>query len=406
MPIQQKAFFPQFNDLCLRWCTPGPGMVTTYGGPLRAAEIDFCAELDVAKRSLFEQLLLFDSVQLNVTGPNLIGPLMYEFMGGKALEDLLDQSAISFVVWQPQPLLGHKDGRVTATFTGSLGDGKGSEFDIERIVEDGLRLHPVDMPASYRNTLARKLTNVHSLIDPRLPDSAWKITEDALKAGELADLGLPATETSIGLPASEGELLVRAAESLMHYRYVMQNGMVCQNSAGVFDLLRIGLHNLQQRHNPVGKFATLAQFERFPNLRRLSEEIEHPFRRIARFRRTHTAKRFREWLSTTPSSDIELIREYVNECANRKGLFESAPAKFLKVASMVALANYGGTEALAAGALLMNSVPPAAIAEALRFSAEFGTGVVDSFLIENLKVGWTPRAYFDGLRRLYRRDPP
>jgi hypothetical protein len=26
--------------------------------------------------------------------------------------------------------------------------------------------------------------------------------------------------------------------------------------------------------------------------------------------------------------------------------------------------------------------------------------VIDSFLIENLRVGWTTKAYFDGLRRL------
>ncbi len=153
--MAQRAFFPQFNDFCLRWGTPAaPGSVTTYGGPLRFAEPDFRAQLDIEKQALFEQLLLFDSVQFNITGPNLIGPLIYEFMGAKALEELLDQKAISFVVWQPQPMLAHKDGKVTATFTASIGDGKGSEFDVERIVDDGLRLHPTNMPASYRKTLA------------------------------------------------------------------------------------------------------------------------------------------------------------------------------------------------------------------------------------------------------------
>ena len=73
---------------------------------------------------------------------------------------------------------------------------------------------------------------------------------------------------------------------------------------------------------------------------------------------------------------------------------------------MIVLAHVAGAEAVTAGALLMTSIPPGVISEALRLSAEFGTGVIDSFLIENLKVGWTPRAYFDGLRRLRRHNHP
>ena len=401
--MAQKAFVPQFNEFCLKWATPVPGSVTTHGGPLRFDEPGFRAQLKLHKEALFEQLLLFDSVQFNITGPNVICPLMYEFMGPKALEELIEQSAISFVVWQPVPMLSHKDGKVAATFTGSIGDGKGSEFDIERIVDNGLQIHPTDMSRSYRRQLTRKLLNVHFLLNQELPASAWSLTEEALKLGELSDLGLPPRATSIGLSVSEGELLLKAAESLLHYRYVIENGMVSQNSAGVFDLFQIGLRNLQERQSPIEKYVTIAQFENFPNLRSLLGEIESPFTRIARFRQTHTARRFREWLSAASGSDLELVREYVNACAQRKRLFESTPAKFVKLVSMIALGHIAGAEAAAAGALLMTSIPQV-IDEALRLSAEFGTGVVDSFLIENLKVGWTPRAYFDGLRRLRRRD--
>src|SRR5450759_4020319 len=115
--MAQRAFFPQFNEFCLNWATPVPGSVTTYGGHLRFDEPGFRAQLDLHKEELFEQLLLFDSVQFNITGPNLICPLMYEFMGPKALEELLEQSAISFVVWQSVPMLTHKDRKVAATFT-------------------------------------------------------------------------------------------------------------------------------------------------------------------------------------------------------------------------------------------------------------------------------------------------
>jgi hypothetical protein len=53
----------------------------------------------------------------------------------------------------------------------------------------------------------------------------------------------------------------------------------------------------------------------------------------------------------------------------------------------------------------MTRIPSEIINEVLKLSAEVGTGVIDSFLIDNLQVGWTPKAYFDGLRKL-RRDEP
>jgi hypothetical protein len=301
-------------------------------------------------------------------------------------------------------MMTHKDGKVTSTFTGSIGDGQGSEFDIERIVDDGLRIHPTNMSTSYRKSLKRKLFKAHCLLDPKLPASAWRLTEDALKSGELSDLGLPPRETSIGLPISEGQLLQKAADSLLHYRYVIENGMTSQNNGGVFDLLQIGLHNLKEHQSPVEKYTTIAKFENFPNLRSLFKEIDKPFSRIGRFRQTHTARKFREWLSTASGSELELVREYVNACAKRRGLFESTPAKFVKVVSMIAISHVEGAEAVAAGALLMTSIPPQVIDEVLAISVEFGTGVIDSFLIENLRIGWTPRAYFDGLRRLSRHN--
>jgi hypothetical protein len=230
--MPQTAFYPGLNRFCLDWATPIPGSVTTYGGPLRTEEAGFAAQLRLHEEALFEQLLLFDTVNLNITGPNVITPLMYNFMGPKALEEFLEQKAISFVVWQPTPLMTHHDGKVTATFTGSIGDGKGSEFDIEKIVDHGLRLLPTHMSSSYQRTLKRKLIKAHSLLDKKLSESAWKIAEDALKAGDLEHLGLPRREQSVGLPLSEGETLQRAAVSLVHSRYFLANGMTSQMTQG------------------------------------------------------------------------------------------------------------------------------------------------------------------------------
>jgi hypothetical protein len=203
--------------------------------------------------------------------------------------------------------------------------------------------------------LKRKLIKAHSLLDKKLSESAWKIAEDALKAGDLEHLGLPRREQSVGLPLSEGETLQRAAVSLVHSRYFLANGMTSQNDAGIFDFLDIGVENLRNAKSPIEKYTIISEFERFPNLRALFGEIENPFQRIARFRQSRNAKKFREWLSTAsdPGSKAQLIREYVDACSNRRNLFDSAPAKFVKLVSMIAISHLVGVEASAAvGAVL------------------------------------------------------
>ena len=33
-------------------------------------------------------------------------------------------------------------------------------------------------------------------------------------------------------------------------------------------------------------------------------------------------------------------------------------------------------------------------------TVDLGLGTIETFMIDNFKVGWSPKAYFDGLRRL------
>jgi hypothetical protein len=80
-----------------------------------------------------------------------------------------------------------------------------------------------------------------------------------------------------------------------------------------------------------------------------------------------------------------LIREYVDACSNRRNLFDSAPAKFVKLVSMIAISHLVGVEASAAVGAVLTSIPATAVEEVISTTAEFGTGVIDSFLIENLR---------------------
>jgi hypothetical protein len=401
----QRAFYSNINQFCLHWATPLPRSTTTYGGPLRTDAPEFPQQLRGHAEAIFEQLLLFDEINFNVSGPNLIAPLMYNFMGADALEEFLEQRALSFVVWQPVPMMTTQDGRVAATFVGRIGDGHGSELDIEKIVEEGLRLHPTNMSLRYKKQLRRKLVGAHTLLDEGLPAAAWQTLEHALKNGALEHIGLTAEEPPIGLPVQKGKVLGEAVDSLLYYKYILSNGMASYGNEAVFSLFNFDADASENtKRSPTEKFATIAEFENFPDLRSLFTEIETPFESIARFRGSHTATKFREWLSvaTETSSAAELLREYVDACAKRRGLFESAPAKFVKLATMIAISHFAGFEATAAAAMALTAAPEHFLNEAVSAVTDFGTGIFDSFLIDKIKIGWTPKAYFNGLRRVRR----
>ena len=92
--MRQKAFYSGLNELCLKWTAPIPGSVTTYGGPLRTAAPGFKTLFRTIQEALFEQLLLFDSIDLNINGPNVIAPLLYNQMGPKPFETFLERKTL------------------------------------------------------------------------------------------------------------------------------------------------------------------------------------------------------------------------------------------------------------------------------------------------------------------------
>jgi hypothetical protein len=407
--MRQNAFHPELNEFCMKWATPIPGSVTVYGGPLRTEAPGFQTQFQVQQEIVFEQLLLFDSIDIPINGPNVIVPLLCNHMGTKSFEELLEQNAITFVVWQPTPLMSHKDGKVGATFVGRFGDGKGSELDIEKIVDQGFAIQPNKISLSHKRALKKKLIVRHSLLNQNMSADAWVIARKALREGALEHRGLSSGLEIVGASLNDGQELLRAAEAILKYRYVLSKGMTSLNDEGVYDLFAMGINNLRHTKRPSERFSTIAEFEKFPSLRSLYGELENPFRHATKFRDTYRSRRFREWLSSATDSDsqIALIREYVDACGNRKGLFDSNPRKFLKVAAVAAIATAGPSALAALGAdealgAVLTGLSAATVAHILEASIELGLGVIETFIVENLKVGWTPRAYFDGLRRLGR----
>jgi hypothetical protein len=156
------------------------------------------------------------------------------------------------------------------------------------------------------------------------------------------------------------------------------------------------------------RFGTIAEFEHFPDLRSLYEVLEHPFRDAAKFRHSHDAINFRVWLAGLSSdSEIAIIREYTDALGKRKGLFDTNPRKFLKNVGMAAIGSAASAGAIALGAdsltIALTGLAAPVVAQIVEIGVGSGLNVMDTFMLDNIKTGWTPKAYFDRLRKL---QPP
>jgi hypothetical protein len=403
--MTQKVFSSELKKFRTEHSAPLPGSTTVNYSPLAKTSSAFSIPLRSAEKSLFEQLLLFDTVQLSITGANVIAPLLCNRMGMKVFEELLEQDAIMFVQWEPEPMMTHDGKEVKATFVGRIDDG--GPIDIEKRIDQGFLLEHVGSP-THRKGVKNKLLRQTSILQEQFGDEAWRLAGQALSSGSFEHLGLPSGSSGVlGLTVQQGETVRRAAESLTIYRHVLENNMMAAENEGVFDLFAKVVTDFEQPDLRLEQFGVLAEYAQFPNLRELFGVINNPFQHAAKFRQTSVATTFRAWLSTlgNKTAEFDIIRDYVDACKGRKGFFE--PRTYLKTASKVAIgtALSAGAAKLGADAVLTGLAGLAGLsastAGALQNKAlKSASGLFGNFMISNFAAEWTPKAYFDGLRKI------
>ena len=141
-------------------------------------------------------------------------------------------------------------------------------------------------------------------------------------------------------------------------------------------------------------------------MRTLFGEIQEPLTRLAEIRNTANAKFFREWLEKTAgeSPDTDMVKDYLNAISERKGLLDSAPRKFVKTVAFAAVGVGLGAivgeqagAAIGAGAGALVSLAASKLAEV---TAETGLGLLDSFVLDRVTKGRSPRMFLDDLSKL------
>src|SRR5436190_703989 len=115
-------------------------------------------------------------------------------MGMKVFEELLEQDALMFVQWEPEPMTTHDGKEIKAAFLGRIDDG--GPIDIEKRIDHGFLLEHAG-PPTRRKGVKDKLLRQTSILQEKFGDEAWRLANEALSSGSFEHLGLSSGSSGI-----------------------------------------------------------------------------------------------------------------------------------------------------------------------------------------------------------------
>jgi hypothetical protein len=351
---------------------------------------------EAQKEEIFEQLLLFETINFKVYGENVILPLLLQFLGLKGLEELIEQGAFGFTLWTP--MVGYMEANIPGIDTlihGSQSDPV--HCDPVRSVEMGLNALRRPLDRSVRRSLTKKLVKLYNVPRKNLPDEVAGLTRSAYASGKVRDNGM----RSLSLPFDdlsipEKKKLVGYADRLLEYKFLLENDMTSFSSYDFYTFFRDTAEKIHAAKTVTANFSELTSVEEFPDLKKLITQLHNPYGQLPKLRARRHAVKFREWIARASLYQNHSIKEnYLAALEEGSGFFGSKKGRFVRTLAVTSMGMAIGHQLGGAGSLLGAGV--GAVVEPM-------TGIlwdqIDEFLLDRLAKGWSPRMFFNDLKAI------
>lgn len=379
------------NSFCQKY-------LVSNNGHKNQSTIDFVEEERQVSSSIFEQMLLFESVCFKVHGENIPLIVLLNKFGVNGFESLLEQGAIKFVLWNQ--MVSH----VVDDIPGldPLQYGKYStkaHSDPEESIQMSFAWMRDPIKRSTKRNLIRKVRDHYSLPNPEISKNAVTLVRSAFDSGKLSTYGLsPAISEYSKLNLANRKLLCDCADELLQYAHLLNEKMTTYDKLHYYQLFVDSGKKIGAGLQLAEKYQALSELQGVPDLRTLYTELENPYEKLIKVRAKDRSKRFRSWLMEQAGNDgaEDISCEYINAIANAKGFFQTKTGKFSKSIAMT-------TIGAGVGALIAGPVGAAGGATAAQFIeplADFGLDLIDEFVLSGLTKGWTPKMFFDDIELL------
>lgn len=397
--MAQTIFSQDINAYCRKF------FVTRPGAPEPSAA-EAILEMDKLQRSLFENLLLFDKLAVKIEGEAIAVPLLIRLFGERGFDALIEEGALEFVLWTESIAflvnnIPGVDGMVSMAHSNPV------YIDPERSIESGLSWMQNAPTGRKRRQLVERVLKRFRSHEKNIAANGLKVVRAALANGDLEHYGVPkVTGHADQLTATEKQTLARCAEDLVEYDFLLKNNMTSFSNYRYFSPFWASAERFQAVNRTVSGFSSVSTLEGIPDLKQFFGEIEYPLKRVHKVRGKASSRRFRGWLEKTAGGAPEagLVPAYLDAISDQQGVLNTTSGKILKNVLLAAVGTAGGTAASEAAGASVGIAAGAATMLAAQKGAETvaasALGLLDSFLLERVAKGWSPRMFFDDLSKL------
>lgn len=338
--------------------------------------------------SVSEQLLMHDGISFKVYGENIPLALLILNFGVKGTEELIEQGALEFVLWNPgvtyaiDDIPGIYPLQSMQKFTSSV------HSDPEASIMSGLNFMKEPLPRRTRRNITRKVLKHYKIPPATLSNNATDFGHSGYKNNLFEDFGLPKTKELTEFSLSERKKLHSLANQCLELTFLSLYQYSSYNSFELMKLNRKEFWNLKNAKAVEEVVDTIFNIEKIPDFNKMISSGMLNIRDIPRFRKTRGSKQFRTWITQvshqTDKSDI--IKEYIDSIVNSKTFFQTSPGKFTRAVGVTTLGVTGGLLAGPIGAVSGTVIGGI---------ADLGISLFDTYILDHIIKGWNPRYYID-----------
>ncbi|MFM0320076.1 hypothetical protein PQR36_34725 [Paraburkholderia nemoris] len=388
---EQTVFYPKLDEFCRKYLIKGAPITKADEmlGPQRFGDI---------KKSLFEHFLLFDSISFKVCGENVPLAFMLSAFGKKGLDALIEQGAIRFVHWTQNIVHAVQD----IDGINALGYGKltsEAHCDPEKSVALAAQWMP-QLTKKELTALVNKIVPLYSQPREGLAETAVKATDSAFHSGKLTGLGLDPEKIKItAVPLSMRKLMGKCADEVFEYSLLQEGRMTSLSNFEYFYLFNETAIRIANISKTTDGFKQIAQTQDIPDFKIIFDSVESPLLNVPKIRNKRSSRKFRAWLAGAVSGESghSVTREYTEAVAEGKGFFQKNTGKITKA---VATTTIGAGLATVLDARLETAVIASlAASKVVDPLVDLGLDLLDTYVLDGLTKGWTPKLFFDDLER-------
>ena len=398
MVFKMNVFDTGLNEFCRRFLVKNSGLPTP-------SPLEFLIKMRLANASIFENLLLFDTVSYKVCGENIPLVILINNFGVKGIEALIEQGAINFVLWNQMVTYFVDD--IAGVDPLQSGYHSSSVYsDPEESIRSGFNWMKAKLNSSEKKMLVRKIREIYTIPSNDLSKSAVSLARSSYESGKLLAYNLsPETTSFRDLNIDERKKLCSCATEILQYSHLINNNMTSFDNFEFYKMFDDSVNKINMAAKIQSDFNSVCNLENIPDLKNFFPEVDNPFAKVVKLRNSSSSKKFRKWLSdcSNSSDGIDITKNYLEAIENTKGFFETKTGRFTKNIAMSAfgtglglvVSNYATpTVATLAGGVGL------AASKLLEPAASLGLDMLDEFVLAGVLKGWTPKLFFRDIEKI------